>query len=62
MINLIAQFLKIAGFIFDLYREQDKKKAAEKAAIGKELIDALSETHKARRTTYLNNVVVKLRK
>ena len=57
----IGQFFKIVMFFLDLKNESDKKTAKEKAEIGKEIVDALAETNKARRAAYLNNIVVKLR-
>jgi hypothetical protein len=62
MIQAIGSFFKIVLFLFNLKNESNKKKAKEKAELGKELIDALAETNKHRRASYLNNVVVKLRK
>jgi len=58
----IGQFFKIIGFFLDLKKEGNKKKAKEKAELGKELVDALAETNKARRASYVNAVVGKLRK
>jgi len=58
----IKTFLKIVFFFLNLKSETDKKKAKEKAEIGKELVDALAETNKARRASYVNAVVGKLRK
>ena len=49
-------------FLFKLKNEKNKSRAKEQAELGKELIDALAETNKARRASYLNAVVVKLRK
>jgi len=62
MFQAIGAFFKIVLFMFKLKNEKDKKKAKEQAELGKELIDALAETNKARRASYLNSVVVKLRK
>jgi len=62
MMQIIGTVLTIIKFLFKLNSESNKKKAKEKAELGKELIDALAETNKARRASYLNNVVVKLRK
>ena len=59
---VIGQFFKIIGFFLDLNKESNKKKAKEKAELGKELVDALAETNKSRRASYVNAVVVKLRK
>ena len=59
-IILIQQFFKIFGFFTDLISETNKKKAEEKAAIGKELVDAFKETDKATRASRLNAVVNKL--
>ena len=59
-IVLIQQFFKIVGFFLDLKAESNKKKAEEKAAIGKELVDAFKETDKTARASKLNAVVNKL--
>jgi hypothetical protein len=58
----IQQFFKIVFFFLDLKAESNKKKAKEKAEIGKEIVDALAETNKARRASHLSAAVVKLRK
>jgi len=60
--QIIGTVLTIIKFLFKLNSEKNKKTAKEQAELGKELIDALAETNKARRASYLNNVVVKLRK
>ena len=60
--QIIGTILTIIKFLFQLNSESNKKKAAEKAELGKELIDALAETNKHRRASHLNSVVVKLRK
>jgi len=62
MFNAIGAFFKIVLFLFRLKGESNKTKAKEKAAIGKELIDALAETNKHLRASLLSSVVVKLRK
>ena len=49
-------------FFLNLNKESNKKKAKEKAELGKELVDALAETNKHRRASHVNAVVVKLRK
>ena len=56
------QFFKIVGFFLNLKAESNKKKAKEKAEIGKEIVDALAETNKSRRASYLSAAVNKLRK
>jgi len=61
MIKAISAFFTIVMFFLGLYGETNKKKAEEKAALGKELIDALKETNPARRASYINAVVVRLR-
>jgi len=58
----IKAFFKIILFFLDLNKETNKKKAKEKAELGKELVDALAEPNKARRASYVNAVVGKLRK
>ena len=60
MIHVIGAFFKIVLFLFRLKSEKNKEKAKRQAALGKELIDALAETNKARRASYLNTIVVKL--
>ena len=62
MIQAIASFFKIVMFFLNLKGESNKKKAKEKAEIGKEIVDALAETNKARRASAVNSVVNKLRK
>jgi hypothetical protein len=49
-------------FFLNLKGESNKQKAKEKAEIGKEMVDALAETNKARRASAVNSVVNKLRK
>jgi len=58
----IVTFLRIVGFFLDLKKESNKKKAKEKAELGKELVDAFAETNVKRRASYINTVVGKLRK
>jgi hypothetical protein len=55
-------FFKIFLFFSSIYTEKNKKKAEEKKALGKELVDAMAETNKARRASHVSAVVVKLRK
>ena len=55
-------FFKIFMFFSSIYTEKNKKKAEEKAALGKELIDAMAETNLHRRASHVSAVVVKLRK
>jgi len=62
MMQIIGTVLTIIKFLFKLKNEKNKSRAKEQAELGKELIDALAETNKARRASYLNSVVVKLRK
>lgn len=58
----VQQFFKVLGFFLNLKAESNKKKAKEKAEIGKEIVDALAETNKARRSSHLNAAIGKLRK
>jgi len=58
----LQQFFKIVFFFLDLKSETNKKKAEEKSVIAKEIVDALKETNKARRASYLSAAVNKLRK
>ena len=62
MIQAIASFFKIVMFFLNLSGEKDKKKAEEKAEIGKEIVDALKQTNKHRRASELNAAIAKLRK
>lgn len=62
MVQAILAFFKIVLFFLNLKGEGDKKKAAEKAEIGKEIVDALAETNKARRISAVNSVIGRLRK
>ena len=62
MIQGIVAFFKIVLFFLRLRGEKNKEKAKEKAAIGKEIVDALAETNKARRISSINSVIGKLRK
>jgi hypothetical protein len=62
MIQAIGAFFKIVFFLLNLNAESNKKKAKEKAELGKEIVDALAETNKARRASAVNSVVNKLRK
>jgi len=62
MIQTILAGFKIVLFLLNLRGETNKKKAKEKAEIGKEIVDALAETNKARRASYVSAAIVKLRK
>ena len=57
----IGQLFKIAMFFLDLWREKNKKKAAEKAEIAKEIVDAFKQTNKSLRASYLNSAIVRMR-
>ena len=59
--KLIGQFFEIAFFFLNMWNEKNKKKAEEKAAIGKEIVDAFKETNKARRASYLSSAIVRMR-
>jgi hypothetical protein len=61
MIQAIGTFFKIVFFFLNLKAEKNKKKAKEKAELGKELVDAIAETNSARRASRVNLVVNKLR-
>jgi len=61
-LKLIGQLFEVAFFFLGLWTEKNKKKAEEKAAIAKEIVDAFKETNKARRASYLSAAIVKLRK
>ena len=58
----IQQFFKVVFFLLNLKDESNKKKAADKAELGKELIDALAETDKDTRASRISSAIVKLRK
>jgi len=62
MIQAIASFFKIVMFFLNLSGEKNKKKAEEKAEIGKEIVDALKQTNKHLRASHLNSAIAKLRK
>ena len=62
MLQAIGSFFKIVMFFLNLMKESDKKKAKEKAEIGKEIVDALAETNKSRRISSVNSVIGRLRK
>ena len=57
IIIAIGTFLKIAMFFLDLWKEKDKLKAEKKAAIGKEIVNALKQTDKKVRASMLNVAV-----
>ena len=61
MIQGVVAFFKIVFFFLKLNAEKDKKKAKEKAELGKEIVDALAETNKARRASHVNAAIGKLR-
>ena len=62
LLESIKAFFKIVLFFLNLKGESNKKKAEEKAKIGKEIVDALAETNKHRRASAINSVVGRLRK
>jgi len=62
MIQAILAFFKIITFFLDLHGETNKKKAEEKAELGKEIVDALKQTNKHLRASQLNAAIGKLRK
>ena len=62
MLQAIGSFFKIVMFFLNLKGESNKKKAKEKAEIGKEIVDALAETNKHRRISAVNSVIGRLRK
>jgi hypothetical protein len=57
MIQAIGAFFKIVLFFLNVKNESNKKKAKEKAEIGKEIVDALAETNKHRRASRLNRAL-----
>lgn len=60
--QIIPIIFKILGFLVDLFKEKNKAKSKKKAELGKELIDALSQTSKTKRASDLNSIVGKLHK
>ena len=46
--------MKIFLFIGKIYVEKDKKKAEQKAEVGKEIINAFKETNKKKRASRVN--------
>lgn len=57
----LIQLCKVFGFFANLYTEKNKKKAEEKAELGKEMVDAFKQTNKHRRASHINAVIGKLR-
>jgi hypothetical protein len=55
-ITLVLQSFKFFGFFIDLYKEKDKKKAEEKAIIGKDIVNAYKETDPKIRASRINAV------
>ena len=60
MIQTISSIIKVILFFLNLWSEKDKKKAEEKAEIGKEIVDAFKETDPKVRASRLNVAVGKL--
>ena len=56
IITLIISFFKVAMFFGKIWKEKDSQKAAEKAELGKEVINAFSETDKKVRASKLNRI------
>lgn len=57
---MLGQLFKVALFFLNLYSEKDKKKAEEKAELGKEVINAFKETDPNIRASKLNALIHKL--
>jgi len=57
IIKTIGQFFKVAMFFLSLWKEKDKEKAAQKAAIGKKVLNAFQQTDKDKRASRLNTVI-----
>ena len=60
MIQAVTAFFKIVFFFLKLNNEGNKKKAAEKAELGKEIVDALAETNKHRRASHVSAAIVRM--
>lgn len=56
----ILGFLQVIKFFIDLYLERDKKKAEEKAVVGKEVVDAFAESNPKTRASMLSAAVVSI--
>ena len=62
MIQLISNIIRAVLFFGNIYREKDKKKAEEKAEIGKDIINAFKETDKKRRASELNSAIGRIKR
>jgi len=56
-IKVLGQFFKIISFFLNMWKERDEERAAKKAEVGKEIIDAFKETDKKTQASRLNNAV-----
>jgi len=61
VLKIIGQFFEVAFFFMKLWTESNKKKAEEKAAVAKEIVDAFKEPNKHRRASYLSSAIVRMR-
>ena len=57
MFATLGNLVKVLFFFIDLWREKDKKKAAEKKAIAEKVTDAFKETDAKKRASRLNAAV-----
>ena len=62
LLTVIGQTIKAILFFLDLFRERDKKRAASKAVVAKEVVDAFTETDKETRASKLSAAVVNINK
>lgn len=61
-IELAGQVFKLVFFFLNLWSEGSKEKAKKKSEIGKELVDAFSETDKKLRASRINNVLSRIKR
>lgn len=57
-VTTVLAFLKVVQFFINLYLERDKKKAEEKAIVGKVIVDAFKEADPKTRASRLSAAVV----
>lgn len=57
ILKTLFEFAQVLKFFVDLYLERDKKRAEEKAVVGKEIVDAFSQADPKTRASHLNAAV-----
>lgn len=57
----ILVFLQILKVFLDLWREKDVKKAEDKAAVAKEIVDAFANADPAQKASQLNAAITDIR-